>query len=161
MHMLDEVYPTTASPVAYNGSFWMYYSADMYQGLFLDIDEENYPNSNNGDISDNTLYAVKVTPSMPGWVNVAETEAVNPMTTTRVYPTPTNGVLNVEVNASQNSDVNISVFNIMGQKVSEQNSTINTGINTKTISTDNLSSGIYFVTVKANGYENTMKFIVE
>ena len=161
MHMLDEVYPTTASPVAYNGSFWMYYSADLYQGLFLDIDAENYPNSNNGEISDNILYAVKVTPSMPGWVNVAETEAVNPMTTTRVYPTPTNGVLNVEVNASQNSDVNISVFNIMGQKVSEQNSTVSTGINTKTISTDNLSSGIYFVTVKANGYENTMKFVVE
>lgn len=159
MHMLDEVYPTTASPVAYDGAFWVYYSADEYQGLFLDIDAENYPNSNNGQLSENQIFAVKIVPT--SIVGVAENEAVNPMTTTRVYPTPTHGVLNVEVNASQTSDVNISVFNIMGQKVSEQNTTVNTGINTTAINTESLSSGIYFVTVKANGFENTMKFVVE
>jgi hypothetical protein len=49
----------------------------------------------------------------------------------------------------------------MGQKVSEQNTTVNTGINTTAINTESLSSGIYFVTVKANGFENTMKFVVE
>lgn len=158
-HMIDEVYPTTASPVAYDGTFWVYYSTDENQGLFLDIDAENYPNSNQGVLTENQIFAVKIVPT--SIVGVAENEAVNPMTTTRVYPTPTNGVLNVEVNASQTSDVNISVFNIMGQKVSEQNTTVNTGINTTAINTESLSSGIYFVTVKANGFENTMKFVVE
>ncbi len=158
MHMIDEVYPTTASPIAYDGTFWVYYSADEHQGLYLDI-SDTYPNSNQGQLTENQIFAVKLAPL--AILGVAENEAVNPMTTTRVYPTPTNGVLNVEVNASQSSDVNISVFNIMGQKVSEQNTTVNTGINTTTINTESLSSGIYFVTVKANGFENTMKFVVE
>lgn len=158
VHMIDEVYPTTASPIAYDGTFWVYYSADEHQGLYLDI-SDTYPNSNQGQLTENQIFAIKLAPTFI--VGVAENEAVNPMTTTRVYPTPTNGVLNVEVNASQSSNVNISVFNIMGQKVSEQNATLNTGINTTTINTESLSSGIYFVTVKANGFENTMKFVVE
>ena len=42
-----------------------------------------------------------------------------------------------------------------------QNVNLTTGINTKPISISNLTSGVYFVTVKANGFENTMKFIVK
>jgi hypothetical protein len=38
---------------------------------------------------------------------------------------------------------------------------INTGINTRPVSISELNSGVYFVTVKANGFENTMKFIVK
>ena len=49
----------------------------------------------------------------------------------------------------------------MGQQVMSKTVSINTGINTPSISTADLNSGIYFVTVKANGYENTMKFIVK
>jgi hypothetical protein len=57
--------------------------------------------------------------------------------------------------------MSVSVFNLMGQKVMEQQVNLNTGINTTNISTSDLSSGIYFVTVKANGFENTMKFVVK
>ena len=165
MLQYTEAYPTVASPVAYNGSFWMYFSGDSNQGLYLDIDQENYPNSNGGELTDNTIYAVKLTPdaAMPGletW-NVEQHEAINPMTAVRVYPNPATDVLNIEVNASQSSAMNINVFNIMGQKVMEQNVSINAGMNRPTINTAELASGIYFVTVKANGYENTLKFIVK
>ena len=165
MMQYTEAYPCTASPVAYDGSFWMYFSGDDNQGLFLDIDEENYPNSNGGVLTDNTIYAVMLTPDkdMPGletW-SVQHNEAVNPMTTVRVYPNPATDVLNIEVNASQSSAMSINVFNIMGQKVMEQNVNINAGMNCPAINTAELSSGIYFVTVKANGFENTMKFIVK
>ncbi|MCR5038897.1 MAG: T9SS type A sorting domain-containing protein, partial [Bacteroidales bacterium] len=85
----------------------------------------------------------------------------NPMTAVRVYPNPATDVLNIEVNASQSSAMSINVFNIMGQKVMESNVNINTGMNTPSISTADFASGIYFVTVKANGFENTMKFIVK
>jgi len=160
VHEYEEQYPTMAAPKAYNGSFWVGYSGDDYQGLYLDIDPDNYPNSNNGILSENYIYAVKITPDMEGW-GVEQNEAVNPMTSTRVYPNPVTDVLNIEVNASQSSEMNISVFNIMGQKVMEKNVSINTGINRPSISTSDLSSGIYFVTVKANGFDNTMKFIVK
>ena len=74
---------------------------------------------------------------------------------------PATDVLNIEVNASQSSVMSINVFNIMGQKVMESNVNINAGMNSPTINTAELVSGIYFVTVKANGFENTMKFIVK
>jgi hypothetical protein len=70
-------------------------------------------------------------------------------------------VLNIEVNASQASEMSINVYNIMGQNVMSKNVNINTGINHPSISTSELTSGIYFVTVKANGFENTLKFIVK
>lgn len=163
-HELSEVYPTFAATRAYNGEFWFGYSEDDHQGLYLDI-SDTYPSSNGGDMTENIIWAVKVVPSPedPGletWA-VEEHNAINPMTTTRVYPNPATDVLNLEVNASQSSEMSVSVFNLMGQKVMEQQVNLNTGINTTNISTSDLSSGIYFVTVKANGYENTMKFVVK
>ena len=163
MHQYSEVYPTTANPNGQNGSFWIAYSEDGNIGLYLDY-TANENNNNNGVLTENFIYAVKLTPSaedLPGYDGVGENEAVNPMTAVRVYPNPATDVLNSEGNASQSSAMSINVFNIMGQKVMESNVNINTGMNTPAISTAELASGIYFVTVKANGFENTMKFIVK
>ena len=162
MHQYEEQYPSTACPNGHYNNFWVYYSGDDAQGLYLDI-SDSYPNSNGGILTENYIYAVKITPNMPGF-NPGDDgieEAVNPMTSTRIYPNPATDVLNIEVNASQASEMNISVYNIMGQNVMNQNVNINTGINRPSISTAELNSGIYFVTVKANGFENTMKFIVK
>ena len=160
IHSMEEAYPATASPIAYDGSFWVMYSGDENQGLYLDI-SETYPNSNLGELTENYIYAVKVTPVFDGWDGVVDHSADNPMTAARVYPNPTTGTLYVEVNASQSSEVNMTVFNIMGQKVAEKSANVSTGINTTSIDTNEFSSGIYFVTVKANGFEKTMKFVVK
>ena len=164
MHILDEVFSTTADPVGRDGAFWVMYSADENIGLYLDFTSGSN-NNNLGVLTDNYIYAVKVVPSPedPGlgtWA-VEEHQSINPLTATRVYPNPATDVLNIEVNASQASEMSISVYNIMGQNVMNQNVNIATGLNTRTISTSELNSGIYFVTVKANGYESTMKFIVK
>ena len=167
IHELSEVYPTTAAEHGQNGSFWVMYSEDENIGLYLDYTATgSSANQNNqGVLTENYIWAVKITPSpedpgLESWA-VEEHNAINPMTTTRVYPNPATDVLNLEVNASQTSEMAISVFNSMGQKVMEQQANLNAGINTTAISTSDLSSGIYFVTVKANGFENTMKFIVK
>ena len=153
-HSRDEVYNTVAATNGTDGVFWVSYQADENLGLNLDGD-------NNGTMTENTMRMVKIDANdIVGW-SVKENEAVNPMTSTRVYPNPAKDVLNIEVNASCSSEMNISVYNITGQKVMEQSVNINTGINTPAISTSNLTSGIYFVTVKANGFEETMKFIVK
>jgi uncharacterized repeat protein (TIGR02543 family) len=78
-HQYDEVYSVFASPKGYNGSFWMGYSADEYQGLYLDIND-NYPYSNNGVLTDNYIYVVKVSP----WGNL-------PSYTITATANPTNG----------------------------------------------------------------------
>ena len=156
-HSSDEAYSVTANPNGTNGNFWVAYSADDEMGLVLDYTSGDNAQSTG---TDNVIWAVKVNPTdLPGFDHVGE--VVNPMTSARVFPNPTNGTLYVEVNASQSSDVTMSVFNIMGQKVVEKNASVNTGINTTSIDTNELSSGVYFVTVKANGFEKTMKFVVK
>ena len=157
MHEMDEAYPCVAATNGYNGVFWVMYSADQNQGLYLDI-SDTYPNSNGGVLTENYFYACMIRPEGMG---INEQEAINPMTSTRVYPNPASDVLNIEVNASQASEMSISVYNIMGQNVMNQNVNVTTGMNTRNINISELNSGIYFVTVKANGFENTMKFIVK
>ena len=157
VHELEEQYSCVAANHGYDGTFWVMYSGDENQGLYLDI-SDSHPNSNMGVLTENYQYACWIRPETFG---INEQEAVNPMTTTRVYPNPATDVLNIEVNASQASEMSINVYNIMGQNVMSKNVNINTGMNTRSISTSELNSGIYFVTVKANGFENTMKFIVK
>lgn len=159
VHGMNEAYSLSGYSNGHDNTFWILYSQDPNGGLYLDK-SDNYPESNGGDLTDNVFYAVKIVPALEGYDGVAE-EAVNPLTTTRVYPNPATDVLNIEVNASQASEMSISVFNIMGQNVMNKTVNISTGINRPSISTSELNSGIYFVTVKANGFENTMKFIVK
>ena len=156
IHSYGEVYYTFPG-IGMDGSFWFGYQEDDEPGLLVD--------GNGASMTDNTIFVVKLTPTnemqnFEAW-GVEEHEAVNPMTSTRVYPNPATDVLNIEVNASQASEMSISVYNIMGQNVMNKTVNINTGINRPSISTNELNSGIYFVTVKANGFENTMKFIVK
>ncbi len=157
MHELDEQYPCVAANHGYNGQFWVMYSADENQGLYLDI-SDSHPNSNMGVLTENYQYACLIRPEGLG---INENEAINPVTTARVYPNPATDMLNIEVNASQASEMSINVYNIMGQNVMSQNVNITTGMNLRPINVSELNSGIYFVTVKANGFENTMKFIVK
>ena len=154
-----EVFSTSASPIAYDGKFFFSFSADLAQGLYLDI-SDTYPNSNGGELTDNDIYAVCF--DMVAYDGVEDHNANNPMTQVSVYPNPANGSVFVEVNASANSDATLSVYNIMGQKVAEKTANFNVGPNTPVeFKTNELSSGVYFVTVKANGFEKTMKFVVK
>jgi len=143
--------PNTVNP----GEFWFGFQSDDQIGFYWGS------NATQTEGSNNDIIAAKVVPA-PEFVSVPENhDAINPMTSVRVYPNPATDVLNIEVNASQSSVMSINVFNIMGQKVMESNVNINAGMNTPTINTADFASGIYFVTVKANGFENTMKFIVK
>ena len=143
--------PNTVNP----GEFWFGFQADMEIGFKWGS------NATQSEYTDNEIFVVKVNAD-PTFVSVPENhDAINPMTTTRVYPNPVVDQMTIEVNASQASEMSISVYNLMGQKVMDKNVSINTGINTPTLNTSSLSSGVYFVTVKANGFENTMKFVVK
>ena len=153
IHSADEAIWVNSITNTVNREFWFAFQADEFVGL-------NASSGTQASPSDNTLWVVKVVPDSQ-IIDGVEEESVNPMTAVRVYPNPASDVLNIEVNASQASEMSINVYNIMGQNVMSKTASINTGINRPSISTSELSSGIYFVTVKANGFENTMKFIVK
>ena len=138
-----------------DGEFWFGFQTDPNVGFWWGS------NAAQTAATENTIYAVRVVAD-PEMVNVPENhDAVNPVTTTRIYPNPVVDQMTIEVNAAQASEMSISVYNLMGQKVMDNNVSMITGINTPTLNTSSLSSGVYFVTVKANGFENTMKFVVK
>ena len=154
----DNIFTISALNTINPGEFWFGYQSDNQIGFYWGGSDDNP--ADQLDASENYIFVTKIQAS-PEMVSIPEHEAINPMTTTRVYPNPATDMLNIEVNASQASEMSISVYNIMGQMVMNQNVNLTTGINTKPISISNLTSGVYFVTVKANGFENTMKFIVK
>ena len=154
LHSYDEAVYPVCIPNTTDHEFWFAYQADDTPGLYASSDgTQTQP-------TDNYIWVQKVVPDYEG-LGISENPAVNPMTATRVYPNPATDVLNIEVNASQASEMSISVFNIMGQNVMNKTVSLNTGINTRPVNINELNGGIYFVTVKANGFENTMKFIVK
>ncbi|MCK9220367.1 MAG: T9SS type A sorting domain-containing protein [Bacteroidales bacterium] len=77
-------------------------------------------------------------------------------------PNPVNGVTSFDVNLTKAANVIVEVSNIMGQKImSFDKGFVNSGLSTYTIDGNQLTSGIYFYTVKINGESYTHKMIVE
>ena len=154
MHSYDEAIYAICPTNTTDGEFWFGYQADDTPGLF------SGSNAAQTAPTDNFLWMHKVVPDYPG-VNVGEHASVNPMTTTRIYPNPATDMINIEVNASQASELNIGIYNIMGQIVMNQTVSITTGLNTNPVNISELNSGIYFCTVSANGFNKTIKFVVK
>ncbi|MDD4603654.1 MAG: T9SS type A sorting domain-containing protein [Bacteroidales bacterium] len=77
-------------------------------------------------------------------------------------PNPVKGVTYFNVTLTKAANVVVEVSNIMGQKImSFDKGLVNSGLSTYTIDGNQLTSGIYFYTVKINGESYTHKMIVE
>lgn len=87
----------------------------------------------------------------PVSTNELEVQAAN----IKVYPNPTNGLLNVDLN-TLTEDVNIDVFNIVGQQVQS----IQNARNLTTLDLSNVSNGVYFVRISNDEAVISKKVIV-
>jgi hypothetical protein len=76
-------------------------------------------------------------------------------------PNPAKSTTEITVTLKENANVNITVTNLMGQRVMGINNAGTTGKNVISINTSNLSSGIYFYTVTANNNSVTKKMMIE
>lgn len=72
-----------------------------------------------------------------------------------MYPNPTSGILNINLNSFKNS-VSLEIHNLVGQQVF---TTKLTKSNSR-ISVNNLSKGLYLVTVKTSNTLTTKKLII-
>ncbi len=78
-----------------------------------------------------------------------------------IYPNPSNGISYIDLSLTKSNNVSINVVNLMGQVVSSENlGTKSMGMHKLAIDATNLTSGIYFVTVKAGNSTSTSKMIV-
>ncbi len=157
-HMVDEMTNIHALPNSFgNRQFVFGYMCDPGIG-WAGTSASNPDDPPAHSPAENTFFVSVVTPDV---IIDNVKEAVNPMNSVSVRPNPATDALYIDINAKQSSNMTAVVYNITGQKVMEQNMSLTTGANTRSINVSNLTSGIYFVTVKANNFENTMKFIVK
>ena len=75
-----------------------------------------------------------------------------------LYPNPTNNDLNIGLYVAENAAATIVVTDVTGTKVMSQNMELLNGQNTLSLDVNKLASGLYFITVQANGESVTRKF---
>jgi len=75
----------------------------------------------------------------------------------KLYPNPTNGILNISLPENNGKGITIKVTNVIGKVVLE-NKVINSSNQSK-LDLSGFDSGIYFVKVIGNGFENTVKVV--
>ena len=78
-----------------------------------------------------------------------------------LFPNPTENNFNVRLTLSTANDIAVSVFNALGQKVSETKVNGTIGENNVSMNMDNATAGVYFVKIKVGKYESTKKLIVQ
>lgn len=78
-----------------------------------------------------------------------------------VYPNPSTGGNTTLIFSSEQtlSDVTVSIVDLNGKVVASENINIASGLNSHTLNTNDLNSGIYFVNVNAGGNNSTQKLI--
>ncbi|WP_066629904.1 sialate O-acetylesterase [Labilibacter marinus] len=76
-------------------------------------------------------------------------------------PNPVSNSAKISFNIAQAGQVSLKVYSAQGAEITELvGSSLNAGSHSVEFNSDNLSSGIYFYTIKVNGYVETRKMIV-
>jgi thiol-disulfide isomerase/thioredoxin len=75
-------------------------------------------------------------------------------------PNPAHEVLNIAYNAENASTVQISVFNILGERLSQQNEVASSGSNQASVNIEQLPQGAYFVQLNIDGQVKAQRFEV-
>jgi len=79
-----------------------------------------------------------------------------------VYPNPVKGTATVRVEVPQSGNVTVEITNLVGQKVMSFTKNLSTtGMNTFSLDASQLTSGVYFYTVKQGSQKVSGKIIVE
>jgi hypothetical protein len=79
-----------------------------------------------------------------------------------MYPNPTNNSTNIAFNLTKDQNVNLEVYNMLGEKVYSNNQgMIPSGQHIISINASNLQNGIYFVRFTADNVPTTQKLIIQ
>ncbi|HEY1039264.1 MAG TPA: choice-of-anchor J domain-containing protein, partial [Bacteroidia bacterium] len=109
----------------------------------------------NGSDYENHLYIDDI--SIAGTVGIKEKDAFS--VSVNVYPNPTNGMLNVEVSNPVGSVSELSVYNVIGEKVLAP-VIVKGSYAVQTIDLSALANGVYQLEVKADGKSSFKKFVI-
>ena len=106
----------------------------------------------------NNIYIDNINITAPGYAG-AEDIVANQKSAT-VFPNPSSNATTIRLSGYENTEVNIVVYNVMGEKVFDAyNGIVNDGIFSTDIDLQQLSKGLYFVKVLGEASEETIKLL--
>ena len=150
MHMFDEcIYPA----IAHQSDDYIYYhyQADETPGLGLDDDHPYQLNR---------MVLAKL--AKDDILGTGNDISIQRFVVTQNYPNPVKGVTQFEIELENRTQVNVEVYNLMGQKVMTSNrGQMNSGQHRIQLDMSNFAPGLYFYTVNAGSHIVTRKMIVE
>ncbi len=148
--------------VAQDGSLLGWFALDASEGL--------YPSNYNNTGSDLTTFVIDAPASCEAEVMVniwyenlcveAEELPVS-FSLAQNHPNPFNPTTTIEFSLSDAAQASLTVFNMAGEKVATLvNGMTERGAHSVTFDASNLSSGVYFYTLNANGVQETKKMVL-
>ncbi len=86
---------------------------------------------------------------------------VNKFSLSQNYPNPFNPSTNIKFTVAENASVTLKVFNVLGEEVATLvNKTMKPGNYSVQFNAENLTSGIYFYTLKSDNFVQTKKMLL-
>ncbi|MCB0805541.1 MAG: T9SS type A sorting domain-containing protein [Bacteroidales bacterium] len=77
-----------------------------------------------------------------------------------IYPNPCDQLLNLDINSLKNLPAEVSILNLLGQTLTNEQISIGIGMNKQRINVASLENGIYMVRVKSGEYYFTKRFMI-
>lgn len=77
-----------------------------------------------------------------------------------LYPNPASDFVTINLNSENTSEIQINLYNILGEKVNGNDITLLIGEKNKVINTTSLVNGIYFIEIKSENKTYKSKFII-
>ncbi|MDO9512562.1 MAG: T9SS type A sorting domain-containing protein [Bacteroidales bacterium] len=149
-HIFDEsIYPMWANTSS-NDDVYLVYNADNEPGLALDSDH--------GYIDNREIVATIAKPEIMGVNNAAKAK----FSVSQNHPNPADGLTRFSIESASLQNVVVEVTSITGQTLQSINlGNVNAGKRLVEINTTNLTSGIYFYTVRSGNSSVTKKMVVK
>ncbi len=143
----EEAYPVTPKR-SYDGMLYTLFQYDTWAGPFL-----NDPNP----ITEENKLTVASFP-FPG---VSSLEDAIQSSSVSLFPNPSKGSVTLTFESKIAGEITVNVSNLIGQSVSSTSSILKKGANVMTLDLNNLSQGVYLVSLGTGENKITQKLIIE
>jgi hypothetical protein len=129
------------------------YLEDNEQGTVTLLNEQDFELTPQDNLSGAGRFFIHLTNTSLSIEDDIETHLLN------VYKADINNFITIEGTANQSNQINLRIYNILGKEVVSK--TLENNINTQTISTQGLATGIYVIKLKSGNTVLTKKLIID